>query len=296
MRADEDGRSPHRLISPGFELVYDDHVNHDSSQGHLGPVGSAFSEGSRKTSPKVSAITLSINLVTACLGCGILSLPWTTAGASIVPAVGITFVALSLNAGTIMILVVAAERTQIFDLGGLFKMLPRSWGKVARLVCDISIWVSVFFCLVSYLIVAADSLETLKVLAPVLKRRPLCVGLVTVIALPLCFLDQNYLVISSSLCIVANIYMFGMLLAMFLNPHPVVTGCCLFGVGRGSVTMFYGLMQAAVVQMCVLPMYEQLENRSIQRFANCLAASFFFVFVLFVSFSSVAYPDRKSVV
>lgn len=53
--------------------------------------------------------------------------------------------------------------------------------------------------------------------------------------------------------------------------------------------MFYGLMQAAVVQMCVLPMYEQLENRSIQRFANCLAASFFFVFVLFVSFSSVAY-------
>ena len=49
------------------------------------------------------------------------------------------------------------------------------------------------------------------------------------------------------------------------------------------------LMQAAVVQMCILPMYEQMEHRNPGRFAKCLGISFGFVAFLFVGFSSIAY-------
>ncbi|CAE8628958.1 unnamed protein product, partial [Polarella glacialis] len=64
---------------------------------------------------------------------------------------------------------------------------------------------------------------------------------------------------------------------------------CFLGLGPGSVTMVSVLMQAAVVQMCVLPMYEQLQDRNPRRFAECLGAGFVFVSVLFIAFSCVAY-------
>ena len=55
------------------------------------------------------------------------------------------------------------------------------------------------------------------------------------------------------------------------------------------MTMVSALMQAAVVQMCILPMYEEMVGRSPERFAVCLTFSFSFVALLFATFSAVAY-------
>eukprot|EP00747_Dinoflagellata_sp_TGD_P184072 gnl/TRDRNA2_/TRDRNA2_39403_c0_seq1.p1 gnl/TRDRNA2_/TRDRNA2_39403_c0~~gnl/TRDRNA2_/TRDRNA2_39403_c0_seq1.p1 ORF type:complete len:504 (-),score=53.48 gnl/TRDRNA2_/TRDRNA2_39403_c0_seq1:57-1568(-) len=239
--------------------------------------------------PKVSPAALTVNLVNACLGCGILSLPWATAGASILPGAAFTFLVLSLNAGTIMILVIAAERTKVFDLGGLFRRMPGRWTGAARFFCDTSIWVSVFLCLVSYIIVVTDAFDPL--VASYQYGRSLCIWVVSVTVLPLCFLDQSYLAFASSLGIAANVYIFVLTTAIFAgkDKHAVAAQCCLLGLGSGSISMVSALMQAAIVQMCVLPMYEQLDQRSPRLFAKCLGWSFGFIFLLFTGFSTMAY-------
>lgn len=51
--------------------------------------------------------------------------------------------------------------------------------------------------------------------------------------------------------------------------------------------MFSGLMNAAIFQMCTLPMYEELQDRSPRRFGGCLLVAFVFVLILFVGFPSL---------
>lgn len=237
-----------------------------------------------------SQLALCANLITATLGCGILSLPWATAGASLVPAVLLTLLVLAVNAGTNMILVHSAEQHGIFDLGGLLGRLP-AHGRLVKALLEVTIWLTVFMCLVGYLIVIADSC---KVLLPELPRA-LRVALSAIIVLPLCFMDQQHLAFSSSLSIAANIYVCVLLLSLFASGwrKPAVEDadhdCCMLGYGAGNITMVSALMQAAVVQMCILPMYEEMSERSPRRFAACLGFSFSFVAVLFITFSCVAY-------
>jgi amino acid permease len=195
---------------------------------------------------------------------------------------------MALNVWTNMILVRAAHRYKVYDLGGLLGSLPGRWTRIARASCDLSIWISVFLCLVGYLIVVADSLE---LLLPKLARsyRVMIGGF---IALPLAFLDQNRLAFSSTLSILANIYVFALLLWSSSGESDELRGGgprCLFGVGHGSITMISALMQAAIVQMCVLPMYEQLDRRSPERFTLCAVSGFGSVTVLFIVFSSLGY-------
>lgn len=192
-----------------------------------------------------------------------------------------------------MILIVAAERAQIFDLGGLFrsKRMPRAWGRLARAFCDATIWLAMFLVLVGNLIVAAASIDPLLQLLPEhAVGESFRVALVTLAVLPLCFLDQQHLAFSSSLGVVANIYLLGFVLLTFAVRQDVpAENCCLFDVGPGAIIMMSVLTQSVSVQMCVLPMYEELEQRSPRRFAGCLAVSFSCALVLFVSFSCVAY-------
>ncbi|CAJ1339769.1 unnamed protein product [Effrenium voratum] len=243
-----------------------------------------------KPTPGTSQLALCMNLITATLGCGILSLPWATAGASLVPAAVITLLVLMVNAGTNMILVFAAEAHGTFDLGGLLGCLPRG-GKVLQAVCEATIWLTVFMCLVGYLIVVADSCQLLLPGMPRTSR----VAVSAMIVFPLCFMDQSRLAFSSSLSIAANVYVCLLLVALYLSGwrKPAMSfaehECCLLGFGKGDVTMISALMQAAVVQMCILPMYEQMEQRSPRKFAICLGYSFSFVALLFVTFSCVAY-------
>ena len=164
-------------------------------------------------------------------------------------------------------------------------------GRLVKALLEVTIWLTVFMCLVGYLIVIADSC---KVLLPELPRA-LRVGLSAIIVLPLCFMDQQHLAFSSSLSIAANIYVCVLLLSLFASGwrKPAVEDadhdCCMLGYGAGNITMVSALMQAAVVQMCILPMYEEMSERSPRRFAACLGFSFSFVAVLFITFSCVAY-------
>ncbi|CAE7375367.1 rpl-11, partial [Symbiodinium microadriaticum] len=237
-----------------------------------------------------SQLALILNLINATLGCGILSLPWATAGASLVPAAMLTLVVLAANVGTNLILVYAAEKEQVFDLGGLLGRLPHA-GRSARALCEAMIWITVFMCLVGYLVVIADSLQRLLPL-----ERYLAVFAGATVVLPLCFMDQQHLAFSSTLSIAANLYVCCVLVAAFSlgwrgdpGKFEDVEDCCLLGFGRGDLAMVSVLMQAAVVQMCILPMYEQMDRRSPRRFAACLGISFGFVALLFIGFSGIAY-------
>merc|ERR1719156_500262 len=97
-----------------------------------------------------------MNLVTGGLGAGILSLPWSTAGASVVPAVAVIAATLLVNAWTISVLVRAAERHQTFDLGGLLALLPNGIGPYAQAFTNLGIWFSMYLCLIGYMVIVAD--------------------------------------------------------------------------------------------------------------------------------------------
>lgn len=235
-------------------------------------------------------LALCLNLITATLGCGILSLPWATAGASLISAILLTLVILAVNGATNMVLVYAAEKHHTFDLGALLGCLPAQ-GKVAKAFCEMTIWLTVFMCLVGYLIVVADSSELLLPELPRAFRVFMSAGVI----LPLCFLDQKHLAFSSTLSIAANIYVCVLLATLCFSgwrkpsEDEAEQDFCLLGYGEGTVTMVSALMQAAVVQMCILPMYEEMVGRSPERFAVCLTFSFSFVALLFATFSAVAY-------
>lgn len=49
------------------------------------------------------------------------------------------------------------------------------------------------------------------------------------------------------------------------------------------------MFQAVIIQMCVLPMYEELENRSPQKFDKIVAVGFGVLFLIFCGFSALGY-------
>lgn len=250
---------------------------------------------------KASLFSISANLVMSGLGAGILSLPWAMAGASIVPSVITIIVVMALNVVTIMILVYAAERHQAFDLGTLLSHLPGGIGPVVQVFNNALTWVSVFLTLVGYIVVMADSLEPFMGLLLGLDtkgslddtfwsvRAPL-LAVAGMVVLPICFVDQERLAVSSVVGICVTIYLF-IVVAILFKQEGVAPDCCVVssGIHEGSLTMFSVLMQCSIAQMCVLPMYAELENRSPRRFGTAVVAAFGFLAVLFAAFSAVAY-------
>jgi len=227
----------------------------------------------------VSALALTMNLVNASLGSGALSLPWAAAGASMISALGVTLLVLVLNALSNIILVVAAEQLQVFDLGGVLGHLPSPWGRPLRLFFDASIWFSVGLALVGYLVVVADALESWHL------PKPYGVAVGAALALPLSLMEPKYLAFSSTLSVAANVYLVGLISVLFLSQTGAapLEEFCMVGYGRGLITMCSALMQALIFQMCTLPMYETMKDRSVKRFSYCLVASFIFVFLLFAA-------------
>merc|ERR1719199_1642703 len=120
-------------------------------------------------------------------------------------------------------------------------------------------------------------------------RAPLLAVSGTVV-LPICFVDQQRLAVSSVVGICVTVYLF-IVVAILFARDGVASNCCVVsgGIHEGSLTMFSILMQCTIVQMCVLPMYEELENRSPRRFGVAVVAAFAFLAVLFAAFSAVAY-------
>merc|ERR1712113_1342396 len=59
---------------------------------------------------------------------------------------------------------------------------------------------------------------------------------------------------------------------------------CNLAFSKGSVAMFSALMMGIIIQMCVLPFYEELEDRSVPKFRMIIIKSFTFLFFLFGGF------------
>mmetsp|Transcript_58855 Transcript_58855/g.140375 ORF Transcript_58855/g.140375 Transcript_58855/m.140375 type:complete len:444 (-) Transcript_58855:251-1582(-) len=259
----------------------------------------AFYDSAELQTPRVSehrgtassrAITL--NLITGGLGSAIFSLPWSVAGSSIVPSVFIIGFVLALNAWTIGILVRAAEEYQEFDVGSLLSKLPGILGRRLQLITNVLVWTSMFLCLVSYMIVIHDS--AIRFLHGTrLEARPLLVTVASVLVLPLCFLNQSRLESTSSVAIIINIYLFvlvGVLFAKSRAHGELPESTCLIGSTiRGEFAATSVMFQAVIIQMCVLPMYKELENRSPKKMDRIVAVGFGSLFFIFCGFAILGY-------
>lgn len=230
---------------------------------------------------KATARQITLNLVTGGFGVGLFSLPWSTAGASIIPATIMIALVVFLNAWTISILVEAAEKYQAFDLGALLAKLPGRLSKVAQPVVNCAIWITLFLVLVGYITVMANVGHDILG-----SNRTLAVVLSAFIVLPLCFLDQAYLSFTSFLAVAVNVYIFVVMAS--IKPKQGLE-ICVFGLGPGNIAMLSATMQAIVIQMCVLPMYGELEDRSPAKFNRIVAVAFGILFLVFASFAIVGY-------
>eukprot|EP00397_Hematodinium_sp_SG-2012_P028205 GEMP01029684.1.p1 GENE.GEMP01029684.1~~GEMP01029684.1.p1 ORF type:complete len:421 (+),score=55.16 GEMP01029684.1:31-1293(+) len=262
------------------------------TRDQLGAVEEAAENGEKATQiPKVktSFANLTLNLVMCGLGAGLLSLPWGVAGAGIVFSLITIFFALALNAGTMMALVYCAERRQIFDLGSLVREATYSvW---CERLCNWMIIGANWLCLVSYLLIIYDSLSPLLATVSMpdfFRDRRFIVSVVSALVYPLCFLPQQYLGGTSLLSVLCNIYLFVVVLVEFTEREND-SEACILGHGLGNITMFSATMQTTVIQMCILPMYEEMDIRTPKRFGLSLAIAFGFLFLLFAAFSSFAY-------
>lgn len=249
----------------------------------------------RHSKEKASSLHITFNLIACGLGIGVFTLPWSTAGASILPAVLIVTSVLALNAWTISILVEAAERHQTFDLGSLLAKLPGRIGTAAQYTCNGMLLFTLFLALIGYIIVIVDSLEASTPSTPFgdihVPMRSVLVTLAAVCVLPLCFLDQRRLAFTSILAVAANAGIFAFMMGTFAveemnGSRPPV---CYFAMAPGSIAMVSATMQVVVIQMCVLPMYSELEDRSPAKFNRIVCVSFTVLLVICVGFAVAGY-------
>eukprot|EP00392_Amoebophrya_sp_AT5.2_P011056 g11131.t1 len=106
--------------------------------------------------PPVSFWGTVANQILAALGAGILSLPLNAAAAGIVNTLIFTSAMLWLNYVSVMILVRASEKYQIFDMEKLMRQL--TGGRIWFWLCTSVLRVSFTLCLIAYMITFRDSL------------------------------------------------------------------------------------------------------------------------------------------
>lgn len=234
-----------------------------------------------------------MNLICGGLGTGMLSLPWTMAGSSLIPGIATILGVIAINVCTIIVLVEAAEKHQAFDLGAVLEKLPGRLGTYMQALTNFAIWFSMIMTLIGYIDAIHDSALPLVKGNDFLtdSRLPLtCIA--AAVVLPLCFLDQKYLTFTSTLAIIANVNLLCLILYLFGSraaSHDLGDHLCLFGFSRGNLTMVSTATNSIIVQMCILPMYEVLENRSPQKFTKVLLISFGGLCTLLCGFGGLAY-------
>lgn len=247
--------------------------------------------GSISRRPGVSKWQAVRNVVVGGLGTGMFSLPWAMAGASIIPGVAVTLVVVAVNMWTIMILVEGAEIHQVFDLGGLLRKLPGRLGVFMQIFTNAVVWVALMGSLFSYLISIHDCVRPL-VHGTFLDHRLPIIAAATLLVLPLCFLDQRYLSCTSLVALIMNAYLFAIICSLLwqkIVDHSLPAGSCSLGFASGGVTMISSMMQCIIIQMCVLPMYKELEDRSPRQFLWVLVVSFCSLGIFFCIFAVVGY-------
>jgi len=183
-----------------------------------------------------------------------------------------------------------------FDLGGLIGKLPGRMAPILQVITNFFVWASMFLCLVSYLIVIHDSAHTVlrdQIQGTLFDSRLVLVSLAAIVVLPLCFLNQRLLEKTSSIAVAINVYVFIFIFVLFCRKaidDDLPQNTCLLGMTvRGNFSMASVMFQAVIIQMCVLPMYEELEDRSPRKFDKIVAVGFGTLFILFCGFSAVNY-------
>mmetsp|Transcript_67136 Transcript_67136/g.132365 ORF Transcript_67136/g.132365 Transcript_67136/m.132365 type:complete len:491 (+) Transcript_67136:145-1617(+) len=246
-----------------------------------------------RTAPVTTTVReATINLICGGLGTGMFSLPWTMAGASVVPGVIAIFGVIGINVFTIVVLVEAAEKHKAFDLGALLRKLPGFLGPFAQFVTNVSIWFTMILTLIGYVIAIRDAAVDLIGDDWFARERWRLAALATLVIMPLCFVDQKYLSFSSVIAVIVNINLLVVVCALLgerAGSEKKGEQLCMFGFAKGSLTMISTVTNTIIVQMCVLPMYEVLENRSPRKFLRVLLVSFGCLSLLLSIFCLVAY-------
>jgi amino acid permease len=239
-----------------------------------------------------------VNIMTATLGSGILSLPWAAQGSSAVVVLLVTAGVLVFNAWAAGLLIDAADRTGVLDLGAL---LGKCVGPKAEPICNASIWVCMFAVLVSYLVIIAGGTARLAVASGIAHGddvlqaggiwRAVLLAVVSLVLAPICFLPSSRLAFSSTLSVVVNVYLFLLVTSDGVSARQ---STCVFGLGQGVITFVSTLGTAVVIQMCLLPLYGEMKDPCPRKFRRAVNLSFTAVGVLFVAFAviaDVAYGD-----
>eukprot|EP00930_Biecheleria_cincta_P076748 TRINITY_DN63970_c0_g1_i1.p1 TRINITY_DN63970_c0_g1~~TRINITY_DN63970_c0_g1_i1.p1 ORF type:complete len:536 (+),score=74.97 TRINITY_DN63970_c0_g1_i1:32-1609(+) len=212
---------------------------------------------------RVGSRAIMMNLVTGGLGTGMLSLPWAMAGASVVVGVFTIICVVALNFATIMILVHASEKFQAFDLAAVLGKLPGRLGPMMQILTNAMVWIALFGSLASYIIGMCDSASPF-LRGSFLDHRIIVAGFSSLLVTPLCFLDQKYLSFSSTAAVLVNCYLMILVLSEFVRRSTQKTlpsETCVMGLTTGSLTMVSTAAQCIIIQMCVLPMYQEFEGR-----------------------------------
>merc|ERR1719230_646275 len=94
------------------------------------------------------------------------------------------------------------------------------------------------------------------------------------------------------MCLLVNLYLFvlisGLLGQKFLD-GTLPSESCYVGFTNGGVTMISTMMQCTIIQMCVLPMYKELSERSPRTFLWVLLVSFSVIALFFAAFGVLGY-------
>jgi len=96
---------------------------------------------------------------------------------------------------------------------------------------------------------------------------------------------------TSAITVFANIVLFVYIAMQFADKavDGTLQPACYLGLSTGSVAMMSAMMQTVVIQMCVLPMYAEMRDRSPARFNDVIAVSFCVLFLICSGFSVLGY-------
>jgi len=237
---------------------------------------------------KASNFAVIVNLVCLQLGSGTLTLPWVAAGSSVFGCIIITLLAMTVMYHACTITVQAVEVSQIFDMCKLLGNCNKHNKFAVEVVMYLVLLFSNGLCLVGYMVILADFLApaVTKIFGSnhVLTNRHVYIIFNTIILLPLCLLENlDKLKYTSVLSVIATFLVMGILI-LDSTEHEHSEWCGI-GFGLGYMSAFNIIvMSSCSVQMCAVSVYENMENRTVKDFQNCLLWAFLITVILFAGF------------
>jgi len=224
-----------------------------------------------------------LNIVKACVGTSMLSLPWAFAGGSLIPSMIVLCLSSFSVVISIVIIVLACEELKAFNVPALLKEFPPWLTRVMEVSTFIMCLIQTGLALVSYIVLAADSM--IKVI-PGLSRTSWSLLFAFGIYFPLCLMKLKDLWFTSAVGLSAAFYTF-VLICVYSGPPPV--DYCFFEFNMEWFTVAGVSTQAVCLFYCIPPMYENLENRSVKKFSKATITAFIICTIFYGAFSSIAY-------